>query len=66
MSSFPMVDNDKKEENDNNVDILEEANTSNKSENILDKLNNYLISLSKIKVKEKVIFFRLLSTMLNA
>jgi len=61
-----MIDNDKKEEDDNNVNTLEELNSSNVSENFLDKINNYLISLSSIKVKEKVIFFRLLSTMLNA
>jgi len=66
MSTFSMIDDDKKEENDNNVDTLETLNYSNDSENVMDKINNYLISLSSIKVKEKVIFFRLLSTMLNA
>jgi len=65
MPNFSMVDDDKKEEN-NNVDILEDSKSDNSSESVVDKINKYLLSLSNIKVKEKVIFFRLLSTMLNA
>jgi len=32
----------------------------------MDKINDYLISHQSLKVKEKVIFYRLLSTMINA
>lgn len=33
---------------------------------LLDKINNYIISLQSLKVKNKLIFYRLLSTMTNA
>jgi len=33
---------------------------------LLDKINNYIVSMQSIKVKEKLIFYRLLSTMSNA
>ncbi len=32
----------------------------------IDSLNNFLISLQKVKMKDKVIFYRLLATMINA
>jgi len=66
MSDNFSSNNDKYEENDNSVDIIDGANSSIKKDSFIDKINNYLISLSKLKIKEKVIFFRLLSTMLNA
>lgn len=61
MSDFLILDEEVKH-NDSNV----------KNKNKLDKadfitrLNDYLYSMQKIKTKEKVIFFRLLSTMTNA
>ncbi len=33
---------------------------------IIDKINDYLLSLQKVKTQEKVIFYRLLATMVNA
>jgi len=33
---------------------------------LMDKINNYLLSKQTLTVKDKVIFFRLLSTMINA
>lgn len=33
---------------------------------IMSKINDFLISIQKVKVKEKLVFYRLLSTMLNA
>lgn len=36
------------------------------SKNIIDKVNDFLLSLQKIKTKEKAIFYRLLSTMTNS
>jgi hypothetical protein len=33
---------------------------------LMDKINDYLLSLQKVKTAEKVIFYRLLSTMVNA
>jgi hypothetical protein len=32
----------------------------------MDKINAYLLSMQKIKTKEKVLFYRLLATMTNA
>jgi len=34
--------------------------------NIIDKINNYFLSLQKLKTKDKLVFYRLLSTMANA
>lgn len=33
---------------------------------MMDKINDFLISMQKVKIKEKLIFYRLLSTMTNA
>ena len=33
---------------------------------LLDKINTYLVSMQSLKVKDKLIFYRLLSTMINA
>ena len=63
MSDILILDDEKKDNNDNNV---HKVNDVDNTSNFLDKVNDYLISLSKIKVKDKVIFFRLLSTMINA
>lgn len=43
-------------------------NNSNKNDNLslIEKINKYLISKQSLKLKDKVIFFRLLSTMINA
>lgn len=58
MADFLIVDWDK----NNNVN-----NVSNrKNFNFMQKVNDFLYSFQKVKVKEKVNFFRLLSTMLNA
>lgn len=38
----------------------------NEKSSFTDKLNRYFISLQRVKIKEKVVFFRLLSTMINA
>ncbi len=32
----------------------------------IEKINDYLLSIQKVKIKQKVIFYRLLSTMVNA
>ena len=37
-----------------------------KSKGFMDQLNNYLAKLSKVKTSDKVSFFRLLATMINA
>ena len=34
--------------------------------NLIEKLNNFIISIQKISIKEKIIFYRLLSTMMDA
>jgi len=33
---------------------------------IIQQINNYLVSIQNLKVKDKLIFFRLLATMINA
>lgn len=63
MADFLILDDDKKSESGNNV--------KNKTDTIkqwafIDKVNDFVISLQKVKVSEKVIFYRLLSTMTNA
>jgi hypothetical protein len=63
MADFLILDDDKKNITDNDV------NNRNKpilKGNFMDVLNNYIVSLQSIKTKEKVIFYRLLSTMTNA
>lgn len=62
MADFLILDEDKKLENDNNVN--NEILTQNIS--FMDKLNDLLASMQKIKTSEKVVFYRLLSTMTNA
>ncbi len=34
--------------------------------NLMDKLNDILITMQTVKVKDKLVFYRLLSTMTNA
>lgn len=36
------------------------------SSSFLTKFNDYFVSMQRIKIKDKVVFFRLLSTMINA
>jgi hypothetical protein len=62
MADFLILDDDKKTESDNNVN-----NQSYKpSMSLMDKINEKLLTFQKIKTSEKVIFYRLLSTMTNA
>lgn len=60
MSDIFILDEDNKKEN----------TTSKKTqlgwENIMDSINAYLIKNQGLKVKEKVIFFRLMATMINS
>jgi len=61
MKDFLILDEEnKKNDNDGKENkIVENAD-------LITKINDFLYSLQKIKTKEKVIFFRLLSTMTNA
>lgn len=59
MADFLILDNEKKNDNVNNV------NNKNRH-SFFDKINDLLYSFHKIKVKEKIQFYRLLSTMINA
>jgi len=43
------------------MEITKEKNTT-----LLDKINNYILSMQKVWIKEKVVFYRLLATMTNA
>jgi len=63
MSDIVILNDDENKKNDNIVhSIKKEANNAS----VMDKLNGFIVSLQSVKVKEKVIFFRLLSTMTNA
>jgi len=55
-------DDNKKSDNDKNVNV----DLTAKSDSFVDKINEFVISLQKVKTSEKVIFYRLLSTMTNA
>ena len=63
MADFLILDEEQNKKNDNNVN---NKNKPLESLNFIDKLNNLLIWMQSIKTKEKVIFYRLLSTMTNA
>lgn len=62
MSDLFILD-DKKDNNKKNDGIDSE---NKKSISILDKINAFLLSKQSLTIKQKVIFFRLLSTMINA
>jgi len=63
MADFLILDDNKNEWNDNNVKNVKKVVNSG---NLLDKLNDYVVSMQSVKTQEKVIFYRLLSTMTNA
>lgn len=63
MADFLILDDNKNEWNDNNVKNTKKVINSG---GLLDKINDYVVSMQSIKTKEKVIFYRLLSTMTNA
>jgi len=62
MADFLILDDDKKSDSGNNV----ENNDNNKWAASMDAINDFLMWLQKVKTAEKVIFYRLLSTMTNA
>jgi type IV pilus assembly protein PilC len=57
MSDFLILDED------NHIDIDKKIK---EPEDMMVKINNFLYSFQKVQTKEKVIFYRLLSTMTNA
>ena len=63
MADFLILDDNKKEDSDNNVN---NKKAPVKWGSLIDVLNEYVVSMQSIKTKEKVIFYRLLSTMTNA
>jgi len=65
MSDILILDNDKNEEN-KQINQKKSPHVWGGNWNFMDKINNYFLSLQKIKTKEKVLFYRLLSTMTNA
>ena len=62
MADFLILEDDKKSDSGNNV----ENNDNSKWVTLMDTINDFLMWLQKIKTSEKVIFYRLLSTMTNA
>lgn len=63
MADFLIMDDDKNSWNDNNV---HNDKSSIKTMSFIDQLNDFIVSLQSVKTKEKVVFYRLLSTMTNA
>jgi type IV pilus assembly protein PilC len=63
MADFLILDEDKKPWDDNNVNNVSQPN---KPVSFIDKINDYVVGMQTVKTKEKVIFYRLLSTMTNA
>ncbi len=57
MADFLIIDDNQK---------WTDTTTSKKQGSIIDKINTFFLSLQKIKVKEKAVFYRLLSTMTNS
>jgi hypothetical protein len=64
MADFLIFDDDNNKKTESH--IQEETKKTNLDISLMDKLNNLLFSFQKIKTKDKVIFYRLLSTMTNA
>lgn len=62
MSDLYILDSEKKENISNNNDY----NENNIGLSIIDKFNIFILSKQALKIKQKVVFFRLLSTMINA
>ncbi len=63
MADFLIMDDEKNPWNDNNV---HNDTSSVKTMSFIDQLNDFVVSLQSVKTKEKVVFYRLLSTMTNA
>ena len=63
MADFLILDDEKNSQNDNNVQ--NEVSTAS-SGTFMDRINDFIMSMQSVKIKEKVIFYRLLSTMTNA
>ncbi len=59
MSDIFIIQDEDKNKNSQNNSIVDKTS-------IIVKINEYLLSKQSLKVKEKVIFYRLLSTMINA
>jgi type II secretory pathway component PulF len=64
MADFLIMDGEKKEveKQKNSTDNIMDK----PGKNFMDKINELLYSMQKIKIKEKVVIYRLLSTMINA
>jgi hypothetical protein len=63
MADFLILDDDKNTQDDNNV---QNKTGPVQAGSFIDKLNDFVVSMQSVKTKEKVIFYRLLSTMTNA
>lgn len=47
-------------------DLLKSSSKWKEKESFIEYLNNLLFSLQKLKIKDKIVFYRLMATMLNA
>ncbi len=66
MSDILILDNDSQENQQPNNKKNWNKHDSDAPKTLMDKINLYLLSMQKIKTKDKVLFYRLLATMTNA
>ncbi|MGB2110429.1 MAG: hypothetical protein ACPHY8_00370 [Patescibacteria group bacterium] len=66
MSDILILDNDSQDNQKQNNKKDSNKHDSDKPKSLMDKINLYLLSMQKIKTKDKVLFYRLLATMTNA
>jgi type IV pilus assembly protein PilC len=64
MSDILILDNESNEWEDKHIKKTAIKNVNEWS--LMDKINAYLLSMQKVKTKDKVLFYRLLATMTNA
>jgi len=64
MSDILILDNDSHEQESDKKKSKQQSELESKT--LMDKINTYLLSMQKIKTKEKVLIYRLLATMTNA
>ncbi|USN57962.1 MAG: hypothetical protein H6767_06495 [Candidatus Peribacteria bacterium] len=67
MSDFIILDEEKKEAGSSGIgENVDDGIRTIDTRTMMEKINDFLISFQKIKTPEKVVFYRLLSTMTNA
>ena len=67
MSDMIILDETQQESNSQSTEqAVEQPTQKQEQKSLMDRMNDTLLSMQNIKIKEKIIFYRLLSTMVNA